>query len=208
MLTTQPGVGIIINVDTEHKRICGCSSSGRAPPCQGGGSEFEPRQPLQNKKVSLLDWLFLFLRREARKPVPQAKNMPVACFLGRVVRPTVPVGRSLVSRHPRREAHQKQRERIPTRREARKPVPEAKNMPVACFLGRVARPTAPVGRRLVSRHPRREAYQKQRERIPTRREARKPAPQAKNMPVACFLGRVVRPTARVGRRLVQPPPQT
>ena len=28
--------------------ICGCSSSGRAPPCQGGGSEFEPRHPLQN----------------------------------------------------------------------------------------------------------------------------------------------------------------
>ena len=27
--------------------ICGCSSSGRAPPCQGGGSEFEPRHPLQ-----------------------------------------------------------------------------------------------------------------------------------------------------------------
>ena len=26
---------------------CGCSSSGRAPPCQGGGSEFEPRCPLQ-----------------------------------------------------------------------------------------------------------------------------------------------------------------
>ena len=26
--------------------ICGCSSSGRAPPCQGGGSEFEPRHPL------------------------------------------------------------------------------------------------------------------------------------------------------------------
>ena len=28
-------------------RICGRSSSGRAPPCQGGGSEFEPRRPLQ-----------------------------------------------------------------------------------------------------------------------------------------------------------------
>ena len=28
---------------------CGCSSSGRAPPCQGGGSEFEPRSPLQSK---------------------------------------------------------------------------------------------------------------------------------------------------------------
>ena len=27
--------------------ICGLSSSGRAPPCQGGGSEFEPRSPLQ-----------------------------------------------------------------------------------------------------------------------------------------------------------------
>ena len=27
--------------------ICGFSSSGRAPPCQGGGSEFEPRNPLQ-----------------------------------------------------------------------------------------------------------------------------------------------------------------
>ena len=26
--------------------LCGCSSSGRAPPCQGGGSEFEPRHPL------------------------------------------------------------------------------------------------------------------------------------------------------------------
>ena len=29
---------------------CGCSSSGRAPPCQGGGSEFEPRHPLQKDK--------------------------------------------------------------------------------------------------------------------------------------------------------------
>ena len=29
--------------------ICGFSSSGRAPPCQGGGSEFEPRNPLQHK---------------------------------------------------------------------------------------------------------------------------------------------------------------
>ena len=26
--------------------ICGRSSSGRAPPCQGGGSEFESRRPL------------------------------------------------------------------------------------------------------------------------------------------------------------------
>ena len=34
--------------------ICGCSSSGRAPPCQGGGSEFEPRHPLQKILVSLV----------------------------------------------------------------------------------------------------------------------------------------------------------
>ena len=30
---------------------CGCSSSGRAPPCQGGGSGFEPRHPLQEKDI-------------------------------------------------------------------------------------------------------------------------------------------------------------
>ena len=34
-----------MSIERESK-ICGCSSSGRAPPCQGGGSEFEPRQPL------------------------------------------------------------------------------------------------------------------------------------------------------------------
>ena len=32
--------------------ICGRSSSGRAPPCQGGGSEFEPRRPLHLWKFS------------------------------------------------------------------------------------------------------------------------------------------------------------
>ena len=31
---------------------CGFSSSGRAPPCQGGGSEFEPRNPLQSPRNS------------------------------------------------------------------------------------------------------------------------------------------------------------
>ena len=31
--------------------ICGCSSSGRAPPCQGGGSGFEPRHPLHEKTL-------------------------------------------------------------------------------------------------------------------------------------------------------------
>ena len=32
--------------------MCGRSSSGRAPPCQGGGSEFEPRRPLHMWKFS------------------------------------------------------------------------------------------------------------------------------------------------------------
>ena len=31
--------------------ICGRSSSGRARPCQGRGSEFEPRRPLQKKRL-------------------------------------------------------------------------------------------------------------------------------------------------------------
>ena len=34
--------------------ICGCSSPGRAQPCQGWGSEFEPRHPLQLKRLHYL----------------------------------------------------------------------------------------------------------------------------------------------------------
>ena len=33
--------------------MCGFSSSGRAPPCQGGGSEFDPRNPLKNIAIFL-----------------------------------------------------------------------------------------------------------------------------------------------------------
>ena len=46
------------------RRICGRSSSGRAPPCQGGGSEFEPRRPLQYEAIVDAEmqkrWLFCF----------------------------------------------------------------------------------------------------------------------------------------------------
>ena len=38
---------VVGSIPTEGT-ICGFSSSGRAPPCQGGGSEFEPRNPLQH----------------------------------------------------------------------------------------------------------------------------------------------------------------
>ena len=43
-------IGGTKNRYTRVCRICGRSSSGRAPPCQGGGSGFEPRHPLQYPK--------------------------------------------------------------------------------------------------------------------------------------------------------------
>ena len=39
--------------------VCGRSSSGRARPCQGRGSEFEPRRPLQ-KETQSFRMVFLF----------------------------------------------------------------------------------------------------------------------------------------------------
>ncbi len=36
---------------TFHHFFCGFSSFGRAPPCQGGGGGFEPRNPLQNRRL-------------------------------------------------------------------------------------------------------------------------------------------------------------
>ena len=51
--TENPRVIGSIPIGGTMKRVtairfgCGFSSSGRAPPCQGGGSEFEPRRPLQ-----------------------------------------------------------------------------------------------------------------------------------------------------------------
>ena len=37
----------VLQFQGKETAVCGRSSSGRAPPCQGGGSEFEPRRPLQ-----------------------------------------------------------------------------------------------------------------------------------------------------------------
>ena len=48
----------------------GCSSSGRAPPCQGGGSEFEPRHPLQLRKVVRRDGFFRARRIFRLEPLP------------------------------------------------------------------------------------------------------------------------------------------
>ncbi len=48
------------------RQICGCSSSGRAPPCQGGGSEFEPRHPLQKITDTIRCLLFFYPGRGSK----------------------------------------------------------------------------------------------------------------------------------------------
>ena len=52
--------------------ICERSSSGRAPPCQGGGSEFEPRRSLHASRLHLQPG-FLHLSGKRKK-----KNSPVS----------------------------------------------------------------------------------------------------------------------------------
>ena len=47
LVRTLPCHGRGRGFESHPDRQCGFSSSGRAPPCQGGGSEFEPRNPLQ-----------------------------------------------------------------------------------------------------------------------------------------------------------------
>ncbi len=44
----------------------GRSSSGRAPPCQGGGSEFEPRRPLQKRGHNVSCDLFFGFQQEIK----------------------------------------------------------------------------------------------------------------------------------------------
>ena len=66
--------------------VCGRSSSGRARPCQGRGSEFEPRRPLQKETPSeRMVFLFGMTRAEARTGHERSeKNVPVARFGARV----------------------------------------------------------------------------------------------------------------------------
>ena len=53
---------------------CGCSSSGRAPPCQGGGSEFEPRHPLHKQSLSLTKAVFIFIKVQYNKQNKKRKS--------------------------------------------------------------------------------------------------------------------------------------
>ena len=61
---------------------CGCSSSGRAPPCQGGGSEFEPRHPLQQKSSKLLAWSFFAVIFALRRVLLLRSDICFASVIG------------------------------------------------------------------------------------------------------------------------------
>ena len=68
ILTGRFPLGII-------KSSCGFSSSGRAPPCQGGGSEFEPRNPLQGS--SFIEEPFSVRKRQREDAMKNDQS--VAC---------------------------------------------------------------------------------------------------------------------------------
>ena len=74
---------------------CGFSSSGRASPCQGEGSEFESRNPLQTKALTNSVSVFLFYSNGSRlldpffyinkgigKPIPELYQQS---FLGTIL---------------------------------------------------------------------------------------------------------------------------
>ena len=46
-IPTGGTISSVLSYIYHTEELCRCSSSGRAPPCQGGGSEFEPRHLLQ-----------------------------------------------------------------------------------------------------------------------------------------------------------------
>ena len=64
--------GTRYNSQRSEKRIRGRSSSGRAPPCQGGGSEFEPRRPLQKAVDLKIRSFFCILALPAARPAADA----------------------------------------------------------------------------------------------------------------------------------------
>ena len=73
--------------------VCGRSSSGRARPCQGRGSEFEPRRPLQ-KETPSVRMVFLFGMSRAGwnslpRPARSASNPEVKAGLPRMALPFV-----------------------------------------------------------------------------------------------------------------------
>ena len=64
---------VVGSIPTEGT-IRGFSSSGRAPPCQGGGSEFEPRNPLHRPTSPV--GLFFCSRKPAGLAHPVERHLP------------------------------------------------------------------------------------------------------------------------------------
>ena len=69
------------SLDYNNPQTCGRSSSGRAPPCQGGGSEFEPRRPLQRgapagRTRTHSVWVRVLFVRGRRRPSQGARAPP------------------------------------------------------------------------------------------------------------------------------------
>ena len=62
--------------------LCGFSSFGRAPPCQGGGGGFEPRNPLQIRSLSTGAFVLRrhsqVVRPRSAKPLSSGPNPDVA----------------------------------------------------------------------------------------------------------------------------------
>ena len=93
-ITSYASVAQLVEQRTENPRVVGSiptggtsdsvalrgfSSFGRASPCQGEGGGFEPRNPLQNEKVSLADTFSLLwrhsqvVRQRSAKPSPPVR---------------------------------------------------------------------------------------------------------------------------------------
>jgi hypothetical protein len=81
LLTKGLPFDIITPVESKaSQKRRGCSSSGRAPPCQGGGSEFEPRRPLQKDKSDSDLSFFLFFAFSNYKIKRPAKGAESGCI--------------------------------------------------------------------------------------------------------------------------------
>ena len=82
--------------------ICGCSSSGRAPPCQGGGGGFEPRNPLQ-KRVRKSRFSYPIFNKRIRRhsqAVRQRSAKPSSPVRFRVAPPNVLVLKDARAKSP------------------------------------------------------------------------------------------------------------
>ena len=79
----------------------GCSSSGRAPPCQGGGSEFEPRHPLHFNHICRKANVVFLSKRDLRSPFTGGRQRSAETFHHRHTQRKGPVAKLRCVPHPR-----------------------------------------------------------------------------------------------------------